>query len=263
MTKLFKEIFRERKMIFNLAINDFLKRYANSYFGIIWAFVQPIMTILVFWFVFQVGFKNPPIQDIPFIVWFITGLIPWFFFQDATLSATNCFFEYNFLVKKVLFKISILPIVKILSSLFVHVVFLGFMFAIYSLYDIKFSMYAFQIIYYLLCMIFYILGLSFITSSIVLFFTDTIQILAIVMQFGMWLTPIMWSYTIMPDKYSWVFNLNPMYYVVQGYRDSLINHIWFWDKPIAAMYFWGLTVLYFIIGVVVYQKLKPHFSDVL
>ena len=75
-----KDFWNLRNMILDLALSDFKTRYAGSYFGMIWAFVQPIVTIIVFWFVFEVGFRAARVSDVPFILWFSCGLIPWFFF---------------------------------------------------------------------------------------------------------------------------------------------------------------------------------------
>ena len=83
------------------------------------------------------------------------------------------------------------------------------------------------------------------------------------MQIAMWMTPIMWNYTMVPDKYLWIFKLNPMYYIVEGYRDSLINKIWFFEKLDYTIYFWGFTVILFLAGITIFKKLKPHFADVI
>ena len=120
------ELYQNRKLVLSLAKNDFKTKYAGSYLGIVWAFIQPIVTILVYWFVFSVGLKAGTVSDYPFVLYLVSGIVPWFFFQDALNGGTNALIEYNYLVKKVVFKISILPIVKIISALFVHVFFVAF-----------------------------------------------------------------------------------------------------------------------------------------
>ena len=104
-------VYESRKLIARLSVNDFKTKYAGSYFGIVWAFVQPVCTILVFWFVFEIGFRSSSVSDVPFALWLSCGMVPWFFFSDAWNGATNAFMEYNYLVKKVVFKISVLPVV--------------------------------------------------------------------------------------------------------------------------------------------------------
>lgn len=257
------ELYKNKNLIFSLAKNDFKTKYAGSYLGIIWAFIQPVVTVLVYWFVFQIGFKSQPIKDYPFILWLVSGLVPWFFFSEALMNATNSFIEYSYLVKKVVFKISILPIVKIMSALFVHCFFIGFMFFMYALYGKLDNVTNFQIIYYTICVFALVLSISFIMSSVIIFFKDLGQIINIALQIGMWMTPIMWPYTMVSENYRWILKLNPMYYIVEGYRDSLINHIWFWDRYMQTAYFWILVLSLFFLGTIVFKKLRIHFSDVL
>lgn len=258
-----RDIINSRKLIFKLAKNDFKVRYTGSYLGVIWAFIQPIINMLVLWFVFEIGFKSAPIEDFPFILWLICGMIPWFFFSEGISNGTNSLIEYSYLVKKVVFRVGILPIVKIISSLFVHLFFIGFIFVMFTVYGYKPSIYYIQVFYYSFALIVLLLGLSWITSSLIVFLRDTNQIVSIILQLGFWLTPIFWSYKILPDNYEKLFKLNPMYYIVEGYRDTFINHIWFWHRYNQTMYFWFITIITFIIGALLFKKLKPHFSDVL
>ncbi|OON99694.1 MAG: ABC transporter [Epulopiscium sp. Nele67-Bin004] len=259
-----REIFSSRELIWNLSKNDFKTKYTGSYLGIIWAFIHPIVTILVYWFVFEFGLRaSAPVANVPFVVWLATGLVPWFFFQEGLTNATNCMMEYSYLVKKVVFKISILPIVKIISALFVHLVFILVLFGITVVYGIYPDLYSFQVLYYVLCTSALVLAISYTTSAVVIFFKDLSQFISIFMQVGMWMTPIMWSYTMVPENFRWILALNPMYYITQGFRDTFIDKIWFYERVLQTMYFWGVTALLFVIGTVVFKKLKVHFADVL
>lgn len=256
-------LYRSRKLIFYLAKNDFKTKYAGSYFGIFWAFVQPVITIALYWFVFQVGFRSNSMDDAPFVLWLIAGLVPWFYYSDVLSSTTNCLLEYSYLVKKVVFNISVLPMVKIISALFVHIFFIGFTIIVYSLNGFIPTIYSIQLIYYTLCILMIVLSLSYITCSVTLFFRDLGQIINIYLQIAMWMTPIMWNNAMIPNKYIWLFKLNPMYYIVEGYRDSLINKVWFFEKIDYTMYFWGITIFVFLAGITIFNKLKPHFADVI
>lgn len=260
---LIQDINNNKKIMWKLAINDFKNKYTGSYLGIIWAFVHPVVIVTVYWFVFQVGFKSQPVDDFPFILWLVAGIVPWFFFNEAIMNATNAMLEYSYLVKKVVFKISILPIVKILSSLFVHLFFMAFTIILFMIYGYIPTVFTIQVIYYSVCLIVFILAITYFTSAVVIFFKDLNQIIAILLQVGMWATPIMWSYSMIPDKYQWILKLNPLYYIVEGYRDSLINQIWFWERYNQTIYFWVVTVILFIIGTLTFKRLKVHFADVL
>lgn len=260
---LIKELYMNRVLIWSLSKNDFKTKYAGSYLGIFWAFVQPVVTVLLYWFVFQVGFRSAPVKEVPFILWLVSGIVPWFFFSEATINSMGSMLEYSYLVKKVVFKISILPLVKIISALFVHMFFIAFTIILFYMYGYNPKIYAIQVIYYSFCAFMLSLSIAYTTASIVPFFRDLTQVVSIVLQIGMWLTPIMWSYTMMPLKYQWLLKLNPMYYIVEGYRDALINNVWFWHRYNQTAYFWIIIAVMFITGVIMFKKLKPHFSDVI
>jgi len=264
-----KELWNNRRLIWKLSKNDFKTRYAGSYLGIIWAFVQPVITILVYWLVFEKGFSAKAEMfksgvEVPFVVYLTSGLVPWFFFSEAVSQSTNALLEYNYLVKKVVFKISILPLIKIIAACFIHVFFVAVLLIIYFIYGYGFTPYLFQLVYYSFCMFILVLALSYTFCSVVVFFRDLSQIVAIALQIGMWATPIMWSVTrIEGTVFETIFKLNPLYYVVNGYRQSLFGQAWFFEDWQLTLYFWGVTLLLFAFGTVVFKRLKPHFADVL
>lgn len=263
MFNFLKSIFQNRTLLWSLTKNDFKQRYLGNLLGVVWAFIQPTVTILIFWFVFQVGFKSQPVDNVPFILWLIAGMIPWFFFAEGLLSGTNSIVANNFLVKKVVFRVSLLPIVPLLSALVIHVFFIIFMFGMFMYYGYTPSLYWLQILYYLFATTVLLLGLSWLTSSIVVFFKDIGQIVAMIIQFGFWLTPIFWSMKMVPDKYQWIIELNPMVYIVNGYRESMIYQQWFWNDLNMTIYFWVVTGVIFVLGGLTFKKLRPHFADVL
>ena len=172
-----KDIYGSKRLILDLVKNDFKVKYAGSYLGITWAFVQPVITILLYWIVFQYGLRVVTSDtSIPFAIWLITGMVPWFFIADAITNGSNGFFEYNYLVKKVVFKISIIPVIKVFSALLVHIVFMIFLIAIYILYQVFGSDISFpnisilQLPYYTLCAAVLSLSIVYTTSSITVFF---------------------------------------------------------------------------------------------
>lgn len=261
------DTWKNRRLVFKLAKNDFKTRYAGSYLGIIWALIQPIVTILVYWFVFSVGFKSSMEGvDVPFVLYLVAGIVPWFFFQDSLIGGTNALIEYNYLVKKVVFNISVLPIVKIVAALFVHGFFVAFTIVLYMCYGKFPDIYYIQILYYSFCTFVLVLGLCYATCSIVVFFRDLTQIISIGLQVGVWLTPIMWiAETSLADHplIQKILQLNPVYYIVSGYRDAFIMKKWVFEHPMWTLYFWVFTVLCFLFGSWIFKRLRVHFADVL
>lgn len=260
-----RELFAGRTLIFQLAKNDFKKKYAGSYLGIVWAFVQPVVTIMVYWFVFGLALRDPTPRPVPYVLWLIAGLVPWFFFQDGLVNGTNALIEYNYLVKKVVFRIDILPMVKVVSAVFVHLFFVLVALVLYTALGCFPTVYTLQIIYYTLCVFVLVLGISYMTSSVVVFFRDLTQVINIVLQVGVWMTPIMWSLDDMGigGILAKILRLNPMFYIVQGYRDAFVYKVWFWERPWLTLYFWVFTLVCWMLGTRLFKKLKIHFADVL
>ena len=103
MLDFLKAIFQNKALLWSLTKNDFKQKYLGNFLGVAWAFIQPTATIMIFWFVFQVGFKSQPVDDFPFILWLVAGMFPWFFFAEGLSTGTNSIVANSFLVKKVVF----------------------------------------------------------------------------------------------------------------------------------------------------------------
>lgn len=258
-------IWRERTVVWELVKNDFRARFAGSYLGLFWAYVQPVITIALYWFVFQVGLRTGGVSEHPFILYLMAGLIPWFYFSEAWTGATASLLEYNYLVKKVRFNVEILPVLKVASALFVHLFFVAVIMVMSLFYGYGVDLYTLQLPYYILCTMFLILGLSYITSACTVFFRDMAQIVNVLLSIGVWVTPIMWSpaAAAMPEGIQKLFKLNPVYYIVDGFRDALLEKVWFWEKPLWSVYFWVVAIAVYLLGVKLFNRLKVHFSDVL
>ena len=108
-----------------------------------------------------------------------------------------------------------------------------------------------------------LLGLTWLTSSIRVFIKDIGNFVAILIQVGFWATPIFWNISVLPKKYHMLLYLNPMAYIVNGFRDALIFHVWFWEKMNETLYFLAITFTFFVLGAIVFKRLRPHFGDVL
>lgn len=260
------DIIKNQAMIFDLAKSDFKKRFVGSYFGIVWMFVQPLATVLVYTLIFQVGFKaTPPIEGIPYVLWLIPGIVPWFYFQDSLTQGTGVFYEYNFLVKKVVFNVSMLPVVKVLSVFFSHICFVIITFIVFIIARVPIMASALWIIYFSFAESILALGIIYFTSSVNVFFKDMSQIVTILMQFGIWMAPIMYDESLFANRAPIVcklLKLNPIYYIVKGYRYALIGDTMDGILKL-TIYFWIVTIIIFIIGTKVFNNLKNHFSDVL
>lgn len=259
-----KHITESKKLILVLAYNDFRQQYLGSYLGVLWAVIRPALYVLVISIVFSTGFRARATRDgTPFLLWLLCGMVPWFFFMEAVTKGMNAIVSNSYLVSKVAFRVSILPLVKILSSLTVHLVLVALLMIVAIVKGYYPSLYWLQLPFYIFFTTIFILGVSWLTSSVKVFVKDVGDIIGVVIQFGFWLTPIFWPLKMIPEPYQLLFKLNPMVYIITGFRDTFINKVWFWEKPWDSLFFFLITMVFLIVGAIVFKRLRPHFGDVL
>lgn len=167
---LLKEIIKKRKLVWDLGKADFRKRFVGSYFGIVWMFIQPVVTIVIYAVIFGIGFKSPPpVPGVSYVIWLVPGIVPWFFFGEALNGITGCLQEYSYLVKKVVFKVEILPMIKLISCLLVHGFFVLIMMIMYLVagrmpmlswiqviyYALRRPCWHWDLVFYILCNVFF------------------------------------------------------------------------------------------------------------
>lgn len=111
----------------------------------------------------------------------------------------------------------------------------------------------------------YILALSLgtITATLTVFARDINNIVGVLVQFGFWLTPIFWDIHAIPESLRIIFKINPVYYITEGYRDTFVYGIGFWEKPFQTLYFWGLVAVLMVLGKVIFKRLRPHLADLI
>jgi len=252
-----------RRLIWQLALNELKGRYAATLVGSVWAVVNPLVVILVFWFVsaygLKISFQNGP----PFHLVLFCGLIPWMTFSEAISSGTGGVLSHGYLVKKIAFPLEILPVVSVVSAVIVH----GFLFAlllgILLLSGVTLTLHLLQVAYFLLAMVAFATGLVWVLSALNVLNRDVGQAVGAILTIWFWFTPIVWPAQNLSPRVLRVIELNPVFYVVEGYRNALL-----YGRPLLAqwpldLYFWAVTAALLALGNVVFRSLKPHFADVL
>jgi len=250
-------------MIRLMAARTIKYRYAGTLIGIFWSFINPLMIILVYWFIFSVGFKIQPANNVPFVLVFFCGLLPWLTFNESLNSTTECIVQNPHLVKKIIFPTEILPFVNLVATWVSHGIMLLILLAVMFFQEFSFSLYNFQFLYYLLGLSVFSLGLGWIFAALNVYFRDVGQVLSVILNLWFWLTPIVWLPEMIPDKFRIFMILNPMYYVVEGYKNSFIFHVPFWHDLKTGLYFWSVSLLTLCVGGVIFRRLKREFAEVL
>ena len=259
----FANIINHHQMINALAIKDYQGRFSGTLLGATWSVIHPLSITFVFWLVFSIGFRATGPVNIPFVLYFLAGYVPWTMFNESLSTSTGTVVAHSYLVKKAVFPSEILPLSQILTSIYNHLILLPITIGIILAHGYAPSLWMFQVFYYFICIIVFTLGLSWMCAALNVFYRDTSQVLLTILNFWFWMTPVVWHIGMVPERFRYLMHFNPMFYVIEGYRDSLIYQHAFWENPKAALIFWGTAITAVFLGSYVFRRLKPQFVDVL
>jgi lipopolysaccharide transport system permease protein/teichoic acid transport system permease protein len=263
------ECWKARTLLQTMIWRDVKSRFAGSALGLMWAFLQPLCMMGILWFVFTYGLKaNPSGSDVSFVAWFFPAQIAWNFAQEGLIMGSGAVTDYSFLVRKVNFKVELLPVVKIGSSLVFHGIFLLLVIVILLLSGVTPQWSWLYVPYFTFAAVVFLVGLSWLTSSLTVLFRDVQQLLGIIAQLGFWGTPIIWRADVLPETMRPWLALNPVYYITEGYRVSFLGpqsgNAWSWDvAPRHGLIFWSFTLVVILLGRSVFKRLRPYFGDIL
>jgi lipopolysaccharide transport system permease protein/teichoic acid transport system permease protein len=257
----FRNLYRYQTMILALAARDLQSRYAGTLAGILWAFVHPVAVIFIFYFVFAIGFRSQGPDSTPFILWFVSGFVPWLFFNESLTSITDSVIRNAHFIKKTVFPSEVLAAVHLTASLVPHAVFTILLAAMLVYYDVAFHLSMLLMLYFVFCTCVLVMGLGWLLSAVQVFYRDVSHGLGIGLNLLFWVTPIVWSPDNLPEQYQPILRYNPLGYIIQGYRGVLVTH----QLPDVGqtVFFWSIALLLFMTGAYVFGRLKPEFADVM
>lgn len=260
-----KEHYEWRSQIFKLAKADIVKTYSGAALGWAWAIVKPTVTILVFWFAFSVGLRaGKDVEGYPFILWLISGLIPWFYMSDMITQGANAIRRYKHLVTKMKFPVSTIPTFVSISKLAVHLCLMVIVVAIFVFFGRYPDIYMLQLPFYMLCMFFFFTVWGLFSSMLSAMSKDFLNLVKSLTTALFWLSGIMWDVHRIP--YEWLQTLlyfNPITFVASGYRNVFIYKVWFFNEPQHLLYFAIMLALMMFLAIWSYKKLIKEIPDVL
>lgn len=256
-----RHLLNNSNLFYELVKRDILEQYRSSFLGIFWALVEPIVFMLLLAFVFDVGLRAGAMMEVPFVAYMLTGMSIYFLFSGVLEQSASVIKNNAYLVNKVNFRVSLLPLVKVCSETVTHFFTLFPVLVILLFLNISPSWYWLQALYYLAALIFLLLGTAWFISALSLFIPDIGNIVRIITRFLLYLSPIFWDINMFPPMVQVCLKMNPMYYIVSGYRDSFLFDQGFWNHPWLTTYFWVFSLAMFVIGVAVFRHLRPHFAD--
>jgi ABC-type polysaccharide/polyol phosphate export permease len=258
-----QQVFLHRRTLWLLAVRNVRDRYAGTLGGILWAILNPLLLLLVFWVVFGVGLRMQTEVGQPFVLVLFCGLIPWMTFSETLNSAASSITGRAYLVKKIAFPLEILPLTHLVSALFTHGVLLLILAVMLAWYRILPGTGLLMLPYYLFAMCALAAGLSFLLAAVAVFYRDVLQGLGVALNIWFWLTPIVWPPKMVSAGLQPLLDLNPLNYVIFGYRESLLTAHPVLPGVLPTLYFWGVVVVLWFAGSGAFRRLKPSFADVL
>ncbi|RDW20587.1 ABC transporter permease [Oceanobacillus chungangensis] len=269
-----RQVIREqiefRDLIFRMAKFENKGMYQVHYLGTFWQFLSPAIQVAIYWFVFSTIRGGAPVGETPFFLWLIIGLIPWFFISPSIIQGSNSVYQKIGLVSKMNFPVSVLPTIRIVSNSNQFFVMLGILIVIALSYGVKPSIYNIQFIYYLICLFAFLFAFSLLSSTIATLIRDYQTALQSVMRMLLYMSPVMWDTSLISRTFPVVgplleniLRLNPLYYIIEGFRDSILGRAWFFEDMVYTGYFWLLTLCLLYFGAKIHMKFRKNFMDYL
>ena len=254
--EVFKNIYQYRELLKTNIKKEIRGKYKNSVLGILWSFLNPLLQIIVYTVVFQVILKNPKPH---YIVFLCAGLIPWNFFAIALSRGAFTFIENGNIIKKVYFPREIIPI-SVVTSEAVNFIISTLIILAFSFGEgLGISKYFCFYPIILLVQYIFTLGVTLVVSAITVYFRDLQHLISVALQLLFYATPIVFAADTIPENMKWIIDINPMSYIINGYRDVFYNQT-MPDLLLLGIMFIASIVLCFI-GYLIFSKLQKGFAE--
>lgn len=254
--KIVKGLYNYRELLKTNIKKDIGGKYKNSFLGVLWSFVNPLLQIMVYAFVFQVVLRS----NIPnYAVYLCCGLVPWQYFSAVVLRGAAVMVDNGNIIKKVYFPREILPISVVTSEgvnfLISTIIILGFV--VFSGLGLSWNI----LWYFLIVLIQFIVsvGIALLVSSLTVYFRDLLHLLGILIQLLFYATPIVYSIDSVPSNLQWIVKINPMSYLIEGYRNIFYNGIAPNFEGLLTAFIMGIVLCF--VGYFTFKKLEKRFAE--
>lgn len=254
--KLFKQLYNYRELLKTNVQKEIRGKYKKSFLGIFWSFLNPLLQLAVYAFIFPIILKN---NQENYVMFLFVALIPWTFFTTSITQGTDTVVQNGNIVKKVYFPRTILPISVVTSGAINFLISTVIIIIFAFVTGVGVSPYL--AFYPLILIVQYIitLGIVLILSSVTVYLRDLQHIIGVFLQVLFYATPIVYSPDTIPAKFSIILTLNPMSHIITAYRDIFYYHQMPNLQVLGALFLIGIAIC--IIGYAIFSKLEKRFAE--
>ncbi|MGD9602564.1 MAG: ABC transporter permease [Gammaproteobacteria bacterium] len=258
MLRNLNELVAHHELIANFAAREILSKYKQAALGVAWAVLQPLAQLLTMTLVFSY-FARVPSEGFPYPLYLFCGLLPWLYFAGSLNRGVSCLLNQRGLITKIYFPRECIVLASLIAAivdlLFASLVYVALL-LYYGHYPSLTWLYAVPIF---VVQTMLALGLMLILAPMNAFYRDVGQMMPFLLQLWMYLTPIMYPTTLIPEQYRDWFALNPMVGIVEAYRDAMLRH----EAPDPAQigYSAAVAVTALLVGYLVFKKIELKIAD--
>jgi lipopolysaccharide transport system permease protein len=255
----FGELWHFRELLYFFVWRDIKVRYKQTVVGAAWAVLQPFMTMLVFTLFFG-RLAHIPSGGMPYAIFYYSALLPWMYFSASLLNATNTIVENQRVITKVYFPRLVLPLAATFSGLVDFAVSFLMFVAMMIYYGIRPTLAIFYFPLFLLLALLTALGVGLWMAALNAIYRDVRYVVPFLVQFWMFASPVVYPSSIIPERWRWLYGLNPMAGVIEGFRWSLSGQ---GEPPGRMLIASSLMVLAVLAGGLMYfQRMETTIADV-
>ncbi len=250
-------------LITRLSLFELRSSHKTMYLGMLWEVMNPLILISIYWFVFGYGIRGGrEVDGVAFLPWMLSGIAVWFFISQALIEGSKSIYKRIKIISKMNFPMSVIPTYVIVAKFYQHLLLMAIVMMILGVYGYMPSIYSFQLVYFIIANLALLIAISLITSTLSTIIRDVQMVVQAVVRVLLYVTPILWSVENIPSSIVAVMKLNPLYYIVEGYRSALLGRNWYFlENQSYTLYYWAVVLVLFLGGSVLHMKFQKRFID--
>ena len=263
-----KENFSNLYRIYCIAKYELLADMRDSKFGLLWNFLSPAIQVLTYWLIFGIAWNRKPVGDIEYLPWLVIGYGAWWFIQPCITTGCKAVFSKTNVITKMKFPVSVLPATICCKEFFNHICMMVIAFVVVIAFGYYPNLYWLCLLYYAACAFVFTESVTLILSVLTMLWRDVKKLVVSLIRMLMYFSPVIWECEFESSVshyklFNFILKLNPIHYIIDGYRDSVFYKTGFWAHPVYTAYFWIVTLILFVIGCCLMYKFKHKFIDLI